>query len=59
MRQWVSFKPIGYVGMVLVLIGLFGPRAFGIEDSLLRWIGLLVTILGFYFIFKGRQEHNL
>lgn len=59
MRKWVSFKPIGYAGMALALIGLFAPRLLGIEDSLLRWIGLLVAVLGFYLIFKGREEHNL
>ncbi len=58
MRQWVTFKPIGYAGMGLVLIGLFGPRLFGIEDSHFRWIGVAITILGFYLVFKGRREHN-
>lgn len=58
MNKWVSFKPIGYVGIVLFLVGLLGPRLFGIEDAILRWTGWFVSILGFYLIFKGRQEHN-
>ena len=58
MNRWVSFKPIGYVGMVLVLVGLTAPRLFGIEDALLRWIGLFFFIVGFWLIFKGREEHN-
>jgi hypothetical protein len=57
-QKWVSMKPISYVGLILVLVGIVCPQLFGIEDALIRWIGLLLGIFGLYLMFKGREEHG-
>ena len=31
MNRWVTVQPVSYIGIVLAVTGMFGPRMFGIE----------------------------
>ena len=57
MGKWVETKPIGYIGLVMGLIGMLGPNLFNIHDALIKWAGVLIAIIGMYLAFKGRKEH--
>ena len=57
MKKWVEMKPIGYIGLVMFLIGMLGPHLFNIHEALIKWAGVLIAIIGMYLAFKGRKEH--
>jgi hypothetical protein len=56
MNKWVEIKPIGYIGLILFLLGILGPDFFNIHGSLIRWLGILLGIIGMSIAFKGRKE---
>ncbi len=56
MGKWVETKPIGYIGLVMGLIGMLGPNLFNIDDALIKWAGIFIAIIGMYFMFKGIKE---
>ncbi len=58
-KKWCTFKPIGYVGMVLVFIGLFVANFLNTNSGSIKIIGMLMFIIGLSLIFKGRKEHGL
>ncbi len=58
-RKWYTFKPIGYVGIVLVFIGLFTANFLNTNSGSIKIIGMLMFIIGLSLIFKGRKEHGL
>ena len=57
MKKWLQTKPIGYVGLVMFLLGMLGPNLFNIHDALIKWAGVLIAIIGMCLAFKGRKEH--
>jgi putative Mn2+ efflux pump MntP len=57
MKKWVEIKPIGYIGLVIALIGWFGPSLFNIHNALIKYASILIAIIGVYLLFKGRKEH--
>jgi hypothetical protein len=59
MNKWVEIKPIGYIGLILFLFGIFGPDLFSVHSSLISWLGILLGIIGMYIAFRGRKEKGL
>jgi len=58
-KRWIELKPIGYIGIVLGFGGIIGPVFFCINDSLIRFIGAIISIIGWYLaLYKGRKEHG-
>jgi hypothetical protein len=58
-KKWIELKPIGYVGILLGLGGIVGPKLFGIDDSITLFLGAIVSIIGWYLaLYKGRKEHR-
>ena len=55
----VSMKPIGYLGLVLMLGGGLGPHLFDVDNTFLRLLGLLLFTIGAFLMLKGRKEHGL
>ena len=52
----IKFKPIAYLGIVMILIGMPGLNLIGIHDTLIQTIGAIISIVGFYFVLKGREK---
>jgi uncharacterized membrane protein len=59
MNKWVEIKPIGYIGLVIFIIGMLGPKLFDIHDPRIKISGAIVGIIGMYIAFKGRKEQGL
>ncbi len=57
-RKWYTFKPIGYVGMVFVVISLL-LNLLDTHSAFIGIIGMLMFIIGLSPMFKGRKEHGL
>jgi len=58
-KRWYSFRPISYVGLVLVVAAIVSSFLLSLRtifDDLIRWF---VFILGLYLILKGRREDGL
>jgi len=56
-NKWFSFRPIAYIGLIMGLIGILGPSLFGIKDALIKFIGVVIFIIGMYLLMKGRKEN--
>lgn len=57
--KWYSFKPISYIGMAVMFIGIGIGKIFNTADSIVRSLGLILFVVGLYLITKGRKEHGL
>ncbi len=58
-KKWYTFKPISYVGMALMLFGIFGDDFLNTNSFSIGVICMLMMIIGFALIIKGRKEHGL
>ncbi len=51
----VEYKPIFFIGLLLFVLGLWGPNAFGINDQIIKYCGLVLAIFGMYLANKGKK----
>jgi len=58
-KKWYSFKPISYVGLVLVILGIIGQRLFYANIALIKVGWVVIIIIGIYLITRGRKEHGI
>ncbi|MFT5701379.1 MAG: hypothetical protein ACI8ZB_004271 [Desulforhopalus sp.] len=58
MSKKVRMMPISYVGMAVLAFGIFGDDILGINDSYTGYGSVILTIIGFALIFKGREEYE-
>ena len=57
--KWVEFTPTGYLGLGMGLCGILVPYLLGIQNSLIQFLGVIISLFGGYLAFKGRKEHGL
>ena len=55
-KKRVVLKPIAYIGIVLTLSGILVPRLLNIRNSSIQLLALIVSVVGFALILKGRKE---
>ena len=58
MKTWYSFRPISYIGLVLVLLGIGMRYLIVTETTLSLIVSVLFLIFGLYLIGRGRKEHG-
>jgi hypothetical protein len=55
-KKWVTFRPIGWVGLALVFTFLL-INLLDIQNALIEYLGIGLLLLGGYFLLRGREEH--
>ena len=48
-KKHIEFRPIAYVGFVMSLSGILGPRLIGTNNELIDWVGIIMFIVGLSF----------
>lgn len=57
MSKKVRMKPLCYVGMALMALGIFGDDILGINDKYIGYGLTILIIIGLALVFKGREEY--
>ena len=57
--NWVSFTPISYIGLGLMLLGIVFPYMISVQNDLMKWFRLLLGIVGMFLMLRGRKKHGI
>jgi hypothetical protein len=56
--KFVIFKPLGYFGVVLGLLGILGPTLLHVQSSPVKFGGVILSIVGLYIAFKNIDKNS-